>query len=908
MEELQFGAEFWTEHLPEIQNTKSNLELRIHLVLSLIIHLAIPFRSVLLFMFSSEIPVVKEKASQFMGFRERAKDDAIQFTPAAVYNLWHTRWPRSRPRLHELIIGPCGDEIALEESNRIIEDTSFQINLSKLTVKGVRELLQPNILVEKFRGAAPFMFSWMHVFAASPNRYRRDKETARKRAGTEDSEDEMDDRGDFDSGSEDESWWKDYKGFSRNPVFAIVVAISMLAFVRNRATNILPLILGLFFKISGTSARVMTMLSNAGICVSGMTVERLKARISEDAIDLAVELIKSGGLFYVIFDNINIFIRKSQQRITNRNDMIHATNAAIISIGDDTTAEDLGAKHALRGKRAQATFEDVMPTREDEVHMKAEFLGIIADMIVRYAPDANKWEGRKQMLEEIAKSIPQDRPLPVEKTDARPFGVFDVDEGSKKGLVKVLESIQERSTLSQEEWSTKVRIVVGDWLTSNNLRAARRDRNDDVNEMERLSYPEENSALWHNALQASHNIMRTHYGHALEDPTSLAAHKGLLHRTWDVLKPNYAASKALIRHSLIARLLHCVMVINGMKTWSELKSWRHDLASVKKISLEIFEQFVTSASAEKAKQGGDDWLAHCSYFIRDAVLFCVFEHAVSHADAGRVIRVFKFWALAFRGTGQHNYARECVEVLVKWKYELPPALRLALEKSWFVNRWGEPSRWIASDLYLEQLNFWVKRVFIAQGNGVTIDYIMSKGSACVEAFRDISHNVAHFFGDPNRARRHKEVKFQEDIRLLVEEMVRKNLHVLHKDGHFVPALPPKAKKAATAKLQPTEPKSAIADAWVMGMQIWQEGKFTDFITSTTYDPALGYPVSSNINNTSESRIDTSIFDNGTVFDQTENPFDFEGHEDLHGDEIMGGCPGVGGLGGGDEFSTGQETE
>lgn len=145
-----------------------------------------------------------------------------------------------------------------------------------------------------------------------------------------------------------------------------------------------------------------------------------------------------------------------------------------------------------------------------------------------------------------------------------------------------------------------------------------------------------------------------------------------------------------------------------MKTWSELQSWRPDLETVQKISLEIFEAFATSESAEKAKKGGDDWLAHCIYFIRDALVFCEFEHAVSHADAGRVIRVFKFWALAFRGSGQHNYARECVEVLVKWKYELPPSLRLALEKSWFVNRWGEPSRWIASDLYLEQLNFWVK--------------------------------------------------------------------------------------------------------------------------------------------------------------------------------------------------------
>jgi hypothetical protein len=58
---------------------------------------------------------------------------------------------------------------------------------------------------------------------------------------------------------------------------------------------------------------------------------------------------------------------------------------------------------------------------------------------------------------------------------------------------------------------------------------------------------------------------------------------------------------------------------------------------------------------------------------------------------------------------------------------------------------------------------WTQRVFIAQGSGVTMEYIIKKGSACVEAFRDISHIVANFFGDPDSARRHKELKFQEDI-------------------------------------------------------------------------------------------------------------------------------------------------
>jgi hypothetical protein len=108
------------------------------------------------------------------------------------------------------------------------------------------------------------------------------------------------------------------------------------------------------------------------------------------------------------------------------------------------------------------------------------------------------------------------------------------------------------------------------------------------------------------------------------------------------------------------------------------------------------------------KEKEDDWNAHDIYFVRDALFFCEFEQAVAYADAGRVIRVLRYWCFAFRGAGQHNYARECAEVLLKWKYELDEELRKVLERSWFFNRWGKEGRWIAADLYLEQLNFWVK--------------------------------------------------------------------------------------------------------------------------------------------------------------------------------------------------------
>ena len=342
-----------------------------------------------------------------------------------------------------------------------------------------------------------------------------------------------------------------------------MVSITLLAFTRNRATNVLPLILGLFFKVSGTSSRVMTMLSNVGMCVSGRTVERLKKQISDDAVAHAAELMKSGHLFCTTFDNINIYLRKFQQRITNKNSMIHATNCAILAIDEEELdvghIENLDIKLALRGQRAEATFHDILPSKDDDDHMTKAFTCIIPEMLVRYSPESKSWKEQSQILDKVKKMMPSDRPLNVKRTDARPFGVFDINEGSKKGIVKIMEAICERSTLSKEEWSAKTRMVLGDWLTSNNLRGARRDRADDINSMERVEYVEELSSLWHYALQSTHCLMRTHLGHAVLDPTSLAAHKKLLGRIWDESKPNYAAAKSLIRHSLIARLLHITM-------------------------------------------------------------------------------------------------------------------------------------------------------------------------------------------------------------------------------------------------------------------------------------------------------------------------------------------------------------
>jgi hypothetical protein len=191
---------------------------------------------------------------------------------------------------------------------------------------------------------------------------------------------------------------------------------------------------------------MINMLSNAGISISFNTIERLKSIISDDAIVHAVTLLTSANPFFLIFDNINLYLRKSQQQIHNMNTMLNVTNAVVISLSNvEPGFDDLKSKLDLYGKRANATVEDILPTQEDDERMVLAFTAIIVQLLVSYGNE--KWKDRKEMSEAVEAMVREDRPLPPEKTDAYPFRVFDVDEGTKKGIIQMFKAMQERSTM-----------------------------------------------------------------------------------------------------------------------------------------------------------------------------------------------------------------------------------------------------------------------------------------------------------------------------------------------------------------------------------------------------------------------------------------------------------------------------
>ncbi|KAJ7189292.1 hypothetical protein GGX14DRAFT_580814 [Mycena pura] len=386
-------------NLPSSVDLK-NPQTQCHLLFTLLVFFSLPsVREFLVFLFESSIPAVKQRVGIFMG-----NTQTNDFGPERVFKAWHNRFPRSVPHLHSMIVKPCMHEIALKESDQVINDPRLKVRLFDCTLQYIRNILNPGELPTIYSEDALYTWDYLSVFTTSPNRWRKERARTEKdgKPNTPSEVDECEETvpgamDDFAGARETGGFWK-CMGFARNPTFALVFVFSLMAFTRN--TNLLPMILGLFLEIGGTGSRILNTLSNAGACVSVTTIERLRKVLSEDAVAYAVALMQSPGMFFLIFDNINIFLRKSQQRLFNKNSMIHATNAAVIAIPDaEPAATEFGAKQKARGKRATATGRDILPSEDDEAKMLSSFTGLVMTLVLAYCPGRKDWEDRNPMLE-----------------------------------------------------------------------------------------------------------------------------------------------------------------------------------------------------------------------------------------------------------------------------------------------------------------------------------------------------------------------------------------------------------------------------------------------------------------------------------------------------------------------------
>ncbi|KZT36483.1 hypothetical protein SISSUDRAFT_1130344 [Sistotremastrum suecicum HHB10207 ss-3] len=841
---------------------------RLFLVFSLVVHLNITITALLTFIFSSNHAEIKNRTSKFTS--RLSNRDSESFGPLKVWNLWRKNFRSAHAHLVELIVIPESLEHARREFSVAIKSDQLSLRVSQQTVSKVRETLNLSHLCEIYRSLMPFTFTFFQHLVETPNAYRVRKAQKEAKArssmasGVEAVEDNESDE-EWAEGTEEVGEGGEEATFSRN-ILVVVTSLSMLLFACNRATNYFGLLFGLFLNIEGTSVRVITCLNRLGLSVSTTTIDTLRTRLSGDALAKARETAQGDHPWLAVIDNLNIFTRKSQQRLHNQHELLNITNCSLIKFPPSFRWEafDVPKLLSLRGGRKRFQFTSLLMTVEHERFLKDAMIGMICDKLCQHWPGSDKWLGRQRMKDSIKQILPSKRPLPVHKTETFPMGVFDVNEGSKKGLIEVLQQIQERSGLSKEEMASRVRPIAGDLLTILNLVRARNERADDVSEFERLSYTFEVSQPFHMGMNAMVGIIRTHFGDSNVNPASLSSHKELLNRKWDPKKPNYADAKSLVEHSLVARLLDCTMKIKGYETYQDLYKVQPSFKELRELAEKIHTTYLDTRNcgpifAGSIPEQGDHVYGQSGLFSRDALLFFIFEHGVRNGDPGVLWEIIRVWVFSFRGAKQMNYARECLELLIRWDTELTEELREVLEMSWFYNRTGKPGRFIAVDMYLEHLNYWIKRVFISKGSGVTVDNILTKGSTCVEALRSISAKMSAFCGLNRRDRAHKEMSAAADIQALVEALIKEQVHI-PTPGRTLWS--PPVRKKGSQKIPPKI--SSVVDVVANGISWWDAGEIRKYyVINTAWNATEGYPlgVSGKRNRVGELDIDREdVFD------------------------------------------------
>jgi len=170
-DKLLYDDLYWQKIL-EQDIRKVSLEKKLHLIFTLVMFLQISIAQLLNFIFTSKIKEVRGRAARFLGHTPTATSKDMEFPPGMVFHAWQKNFPKAKAQLQKMI-QPYAIEMVLEESDKLIGDKELQIKMKDLTLKSIRTLLQPKVILDKYCQLAPFTWNLLETISASPNRHRK---------------------------------------------------------------------------------------------------------------------------------------------------------------------------------------------------------------------------------------------------------------------------------------------------------------------------------------------------------------------------------------------------------------------------------------------------------------------------------------------------------------------------------------------------------------------------------------------------------------------------------------------------------------------------------------------------------------------------------------------------------------
>ncbi|KAF8602550.1 hypothetical protein BDV93DRAFT_443842 [Ceratobasidium sp. AG-I] len=605
-----------------------------------------------------------------------------------------------------------------------------------------------------------------------------------------------------------------------------IVAITAMSLLRqyNRMNNKFQTLSSLFLYASGVTRQGVSVISSYGNSIS---YTKLIARppatrnpASGDASLVAKKLRRTGTLFNlsqacreltqsiakahpvgIIYDNINLTFRVAEQRLGRADTFESGTCATVFKLFK-ASPEDMQVSDLITSfKNAPGlTLGDLQLLPEEASLHQRCLIHTLLDIIVTHG--GSLFEKYQGLLSSQLPVSQYKRELHIDAI--HPLPTMDIEEGTVKGNIEICANIFKELGFdtSNLEFQKMVWLLAGDQQTIARLRAIAKNRMGHEAGYESFEWLTQVIGLFHLKMAQTKGVLETHLGrtNSSRNPTCLAFQNTLIHRKPIPSPAPFYLARDLIRVSLYARVLDCLLLVSGAPDLSTLAQQlaesdlpqpsnpphSRSFAQLEKYAQTIYAKYASRINVYKLRQernaaagklaAGDMIYEDSCLFICDALDLESFISAVKAGDSGRVLILLKLWSCAFRASGHPKYAQEMLFLIHNIEHVWPPALRDIVFNNWLLNPTGKPNSHVELDLVQEHLIYWIKTVYKAHGSNASWEWLANI-SPCVAVLRKLAREFHQSLG-VDQGVQHSPVELAQSISTLMRSFNTNAVHTI----------------------------------------------------------------------------------------------------------------------------------
>ncbi|KAJ7456193.1 hypothetical protein FB451DRAFT_1512643 [Mycena latifolia] len=544
----------------------------------------------------------------------------------------------------------------------------------------------------------------------------------------------------------------------------------------------------------------------------------LFSRLRDACMDTSRSLAQS-RLTGLVYDNLNLMNRIAEQVLGRKSAQENGTCATFFPLHkakkEDLLTADLDASIM---NAPHLTLDDIILNATDTEFLTKNMVHTILRIIILHGGEGfKKWEEDLDASQPVSADV-----IEVHKTPLHPLPAMDLDESSITGNVEVIEEIMRVLGFKTDDPDYKyVQIIAGDQLTIARQRSILNVRLGHESGPNSWRHIVLMPGLFHAKIADCHGLLETHFGKpaaGARSPGSLGFHNTVLDRLPITLTslPPFRTCRDLIMVSLYARVLHCLLLVSGHdsldKCAASIDSWATLVSHAEKIystytdvdrvqelrERRIPEERLRDAAAKAAKTGqaaagpsssylphirkGDMVFENAVLFLRDALLTREFSDAIKSGDSGRIIIILRLWAFCYRGNGRTKYAHEMLHILHNLICVWTTELRSIVLQNWLANPQGRQNAFVEIDLVQEHLNFWIKKIYKADGAGHSWDWL-ALVSPCIDILRQLATRINLDLG-ARQGSKHATPDLAADIEALMDSLEEHEVYV-EKEGRVL---------------------------------------------------------------------------------------------------------------------------